>query len=594
MLALAAPGAPWLPPAQTLAARTNGVAPLAVFFDASGATSAVSAVPFHELDFTWEFDNPASGTWSTDGRSRNAAYGPVAAHVFTSAGVHNVRLTVRDIEGGTSVATTAITVADAGAVFAGTNTVCVSASGVFADTPPGALLVTTAAFNALQAYIRPGVRILLRRGETWTATSGLTINNLGPGLIGSFGAGPPPRVVALTNFTFFTFSNRVPSCDDWRVTELELDGNNFGGTIAVSVGGTARRILLHALNVHDVHAGFVFADSVLDYNNNNGYPGHTLHDQLAITECVVERVIGGGGGNGAYIAARRLSLQGCQMHDSTGAEHILRTPWIQGGVIAHNAMSWQSPVKHLIKMHAPGFFGSGLGYTQHTERVIISDNHFLGNGAWSVTPGPQNATSDERVRDLIIERNHFVHSNNVQVSLVIWAQQVSVRNNIFDVSDGQSGTGISVTRRGIEPASMDVRIFHNTAVARTTRNLTLASIAAVVTNVTVINNLVSGLGGGTFAVNSGTGSGYRAASNIATASPLFVTNAPVMPCDFMPQAGSPAVNAGTHVPVYHDYNLTPRPVMQYDAGAFEYVPEPLTGHVCATAAIVTLLHRRRR
>ncbi|NLF39938.1 PKD domain-containing protein [bacterium] len=590
-----APAAPWIPDAAAIAARTNGVAPLAVFFDASATTSEVTALPFHELDYAWDFGDPCAGAWETDGRSRNYEKGPVAAHVFVSAGTYNVQLTVRDMAGGVASRTIPIVVMDTDAAFPGTNTVCISASGDSTGAPAGALQVTSASFTAAQPYIRQGARILFRRGETWVATAGLSIVALGPGMIGSFGAGAPPRIVATNNLTFFSFSNRVPKCDDWRVADFELDGAQFAGSSACGAGGTASRLLLLRVAAYDVHGGFSFPNSILDYNNANGYPGHTLYDQIALAGCSVRHLVGGSGGNGGYIAAQRFSLQGCEMHDSTGAEHVLRMPWIMNGVIAHNNMSRQSPVKHLIKLHAPGYTNAGLGYLQYTERVIISDNRFVGNGAWSVTPGPQNSSGDERARDLLIERNHFVHSTNVQVSLVIWARQVTVRNNIFDVTDGASRTAISVSRRGIEPASTDVRIYNNTAYTGT-GNVTLVSIAAVTTNTTVINNFVAAPAGGATTINSGTGVNLAASHNLGTASPGFAGAPPVAPEDFTLLPVSPAVNAGTDAAVFDDYFLNGRPFnATNDLGACELVPEPfMPALAAALAAVLTRGVRRGR
>jgi len=64
-------------------ARTSGVAPLAVFFDASGTTDiGVTTRPFHDLEYTWSFGDPGSGTWASGAQpgvsSRNSATGPVA------------------------------------------------------------------------------------------------------------------------------------------------------------------------------------------------------------------------------------------------------------------------------------------------------------------------------------------------------------------------------------------------------------------------------------------------------------------------------------------------------------------------------------
>lgn len=46
------------------AARTSGVAPLYVNFDATGTTSTASTNPTHELLYSWTFDDAGAGNWA--------------------------------------------------------------------------------------------------------------------------------------------------------------------------------------------------------------------------------------------------------------------------------------------------------------------------------------------------------------------------------------------------------------------------------------------------------------------------------------------------------------------------------------------------
>src|SRR4030066_531277 len=166
-------------------ARTSGVAPLAVFVDASGTTDiGVTTRPFHDLEYTWSFGDPGSGTWASGAQpgvsSKNSATGPVAAHVFETPGTYPVTLTVFD---GTNTATTntTITVQDPDTVFAGTNTICFSTSGTFTGCPAGATQTTTSNFVTAIANQTTNKRLLFRRGETFTAASTAAITVTGPG-----------------------------------------------------------------------------------------------------------------------------------------------------------------------------------------------------------------------------------------------------------------------------------------------------------------------------------------------------------------------------------------------------------------------------
>src|SRR6185295_12922369 len=99
--------------------RTSGVAPLAVFFDATGTTSTGTTKPFHELGYQWNFGDAAT-TWATTGAPKNSATGPIAAHVFESPGTYTVTLTVTDgVNNATASAT--ITVSNPNTVFSGLN-----------------------------------------------------------------------------------------------------------------------------------------------------------------------------------------------------------------------------------------------------------------------------------------------------------------------------------------------------------------------------------------------------------------------------------------------------------------------------------------
>lgn len=87
------------------ASRLSGVAPLAVFFDATATTATATTRPFHDIEYKWNFGDPAGSpvngtTWTNGSRagasSRNAATGPVAAHVFETPGTYTVALTAFD------------------------------------------------------------------------------------------------------------------------------------------------------------------------------------------------------------------------------------------------------------------------------------------------------------------------------------------------------------------------------------------------------------------------------------------------------------------------------------------------------------------
>ena len=85
--------------------------------------------------------------------------------------------------------------------------------------------------------------------------------------------------------------------------------------------------------------------------------------------------------------------------EGTQGEHLVRTPWIDRGVLSSNDFGVAPQPRHLLKIHAPKFNQGGVGFHRHTEQVVISDNVFRSDGGhqWSVAIGPQNALYDETI-----------------------------------------------------------------------------------------------------------------------------------------------------------------------------------------------------
>ena len=159
--------------ASLVAARSSGIAPLYVHFDATGTVSPQTARPFHEVRYTWDFGEttgPGIANWGKGAQltSRNTDEGPIAGHVFETAGTYTVTLTCRDgVNTKTATTTITVTAADAATEFLTTNTVCVSTSGNFTGAPAGSTNVTTSDLATALANLTGSVkRILFRTGTS--------------------------------------------------------------------------------------------------------------------------------------------------------------------------------------------------------------------------------------------------------------------------------------------------------------------------------------------------------------------------------------------------------------------------------------------
>jgi hypothetical protein len=550
--------------------RTSGVAPLAVFFDTVGTTGDAAARPFHDLGYCWDFGDPDAGSFATTGFSKNQSRGPVAGHVFEKPGSYAVTVNARDAEGRVASREVTIDVDDPEDTFSGSDTLCFSASGDFEGCPAGADQVTATSVGELDSYLAPRKRLLLHRGETFSGGP-LRVNVQGPGVIGAYGSGHVP-IVSTTAAAFYV-SDSDPDFSDWRIMDLEVDGQGGADSRAVEVQGLATYLTLLRVVAHDVGGGFHAGDSIINYWNNNGSPGHDVIDGFTIADCTLYDLAGGGGHNFSYIAAHRLLLLGNSYTNSTGGEHVVRTPWIDRGVIAHNVLGQAPQPRHVLKMHAPGFTTANtVGEGKYTERVLISDNRFdcSGGTQWCVALGPQNDTSDERLRDVIAERNYFGPGEGTSVALLVWAADVSVRDNVFH--RGTFPTCVEVGTRGVEPSPTRVTLVHNTCFSEVASGHRLVSVGSVTGDITAFNNLVVG---GTSPVVASGAELMRLtdeANNLLLGSADFADPALDSFQDFALPAGSPAIDAADAAhQTFWDIAGTPRPLgTAPDCGAFEY------------------------
>jgi hypothetical protein len=545
--------------------RVSGVAPLYVFFDATATTAQATSRPFHELEYRWDFGDTASGSWTSNpdlpNLSRNAETGPVAAHVFEAPGTYTVNLTVLD-GAGAATNSVQITVSDPDTVFAA-NTLCVGNALPVAGSggcPAGATVLASSDFDAaINNNIASRKRILFRRGDTFTSSTSADITLNGPGLIGAFGSGAAPRVdMTGNNRAIQLSSGSTPTIKDWRVMDLEMNGNSGAATEGFHAEGGIDQVTLLRLNIHHVHYGVQLSPDVPDYYNSNGSPGHRLWDQFAVVDSTIRTIIGGQGGYGSFIGAQRFAYMGNLVSDSTQGEHILRTPYVIKAVISHNDLSNPLPTKDVVKLHALLY---GVSPTAFTELVVLSDNKFTGGAGvdWVVAIGPQNAQLDERVRNVIVERNWFAPHPSQTNALMVWAQDVTVRNNIFNLTGTSIREGVKVERRGIEWAPANVHVYNNTFYSGSTGGF--SPITFVLGNGMVAKN---NLGYAPLSTSGAMISGTATIANNTTnagilLSPGFLGLTPVAPADFVLGVTSPAINAGTAVPVFSDFFRLDRP-----------------------------------
>jgi len=332
--------------------------------------------------------------------------------------------------------------------------------------------------------------------------------------------------------------------------------------------------------MRNVVSGFHTSGSVTDYYRSSG---HRIHNEFAIVDSTVEFTPAG---YSAFVAGHYLSLMG----NSFGNGTPTRFPLIVKAVISNNTLFNAAATKELIKLHAPTNCDStitpGCNYTNDTfplvnvysndgvntfgysENILISDNKLVSGNVsdYIMTLGTQNGSSDERVRNLILERNWLIAGTGTQMVMGIMSRNVTVRNNICDVSLATKGSRcFNVGKWGIEPPPDVVQIYNNTVYSSASGSVQGVLLMPESTNVTARNNLgYTPAAGGSIMVDGTPGGGY-AGSNNSTNSQMRSTNPSFIgplntPAGFKPNCTGTTYpcGQGISVPVWSDYLSVPQ------------------------------------
>lgn len=536
------------PTALPFASPTDGVAPLAVFFNAGLADMAGTDIlqpadnDYATFHYSWDFGDPGSGTWSTDGRSKNVDLGFTAAHVYENPGIYTATLTLTDNLGIQHLYQAVITVT---ALVGNTFYVSTSGSDLNTGSDPASPWQTVA--KAI-ANAGTNTRIRFKRGDTFTTDGGHFITSPGPGILDSYGAGAKPVIQMTGQGGGFAVYN-----NDWKIMDLDLIGSGPGDQafgIYFKVSSSVQRTVILRVSARNFRVGLGW--SIID-----GVPSH---DTNAIVDCSTTN----NDVNELFVGSVRLMLQGTVSQNPVNS-HVARVWQAHRGVINHNIFRDPSSTRHSLKLHGPGY-GSGAPPTMF---VTVSDNQLRG-AVWTAVIGPQDDFSDQRVSQIILERNLVTSVSNGQTGFILQGWDIVVRNNIFDGSATSSyWTACDALHEGVVPPPGRIKIENNT-VFRSGAGAEGHgfSFSTDSFGMTVRNNLVSFPSMTTKSLIGSSGSGLVLENNLFTDTPGFVNAAGG---DFHLTGGSAALNAGVAtVDVREDMNRTARPQgAGIDIGAFE-------------------------
>lgn len=575
-----------------VASRNVGVAPLSVFFTAGFSNSSVSNREFHDLEYSWDFGDALSGNWETSSRSKNSEKGPVSSHVFEMPGTYTVNLSIRNETGVIDTDIFTILVLDPNEVFSAERTTCISDvnNNNFEGCPTGANQVVSDNISIMSNYVESGRRILLHRGSVWTQNGTIPFSSRVTTIqIGAFGDCQTPTTQGICsnapyiNVTGTSALFNIERTRDLRITDISLTGSST--TAGVTTGVTdIQQLLILKLKT----SGFSTAIGWSHWRTSDT-------DRIAensITSCNLSDF----NDYGVFIGSERLSLLGNIIYNSA-VTHVSRVWNSYQGVIGHNILSGSSLTnsngRHALKFHGPkeitevGTYNEtgGLGLHFQSKFTMISNNIFGGSGPWPVSVGPQDTGSDERLSDIIIEKNKMLagygvqNSTPVQIGLMFEGRYITTRNNILDGTGGATSyTGISVARRGVEPTPLGNRIYNNTIYNNdVVRNgATGIRVDGSAVDTFIRNNLVSfpNVTVGLQSLVSDNSGSSVFDYNLLENSSDFVdpnNNVPTLR-NFSLLSTSPAINQGIIVPVFDDFLGLDRTQDIYSLGAYHYSP----------------------
>lgn len=546
-----------------VASRISGMAPFAVFFEATDSTDTLGrSINSHGLlgndilEYTWDFGPGTEG--DVGGRYFSGFNG---AHVYETPGDYGVLLTVREASGQAS-----LTLRVTAQPFSGT-TYYVSAAGNDANngtSPATAWKTYNKAFNAIRnnRIVRPGDHVLFRRGDVFNYSSSSHLGSARNVLIAAYGTGNRPRI-QYTGSSIGAVAIQG-GANAISIVDIIIDGNN----VAHAAYGSDNRLFLRML--------------FTNYNNIPIYADGTFIVDSVLTNAIKQNM---------FHLGSRLALINSEF-GPVQREHNLYGALIDRAVITGNY--WHDARGAGIRIAA--------GANRDSRNIVISGNELARIASPIELKVTEPGVSD-RVRNVLIERN-YVHGW-VWIADLGGHTDVIVRNNLLDrLVLRVDRVGWSNPRRGVQGLRFcnntltyggtgaaikietsdhsDVQLFNNIIQANNGASGILvleivvpSGVAGVASDYNLFDLPNQGSNPRAFRIG---GTNYTLAEwqanfsqdiNGLMADPLFN---PASPSGLELLPGSPAIDRGQTLPlVYEDYSSPPirRPAGAYDIGAFE-------------------------
>lgn len=618
-----------------------GIAPWLVWFNAtatSDSSIAANRTTFTDVTYTWTFgDTGASGTgtWAygsnAGNNSKNYATGAVAAHLYELVDLsgdttYQPQVSAQDKAGNsaTCLLPTVTAYDPAGANgFPGTATTCIAATTTpvagSGGCPTGAAVQMQPNANAALSGDLSGRRILFKCADQFTInavqTHGLTYR------IDAYGSctGNPAAAQGTSGYPSFTDTGTTGeivigtgsasvAANDFTISHLDLEGSgsgNYEQGIQPQAGYNFTQGAFNSLYINANSACLQYFSSIQWGTLNSVCTGMRLMVAMFVNDSENQCVngshsynCGAGPGQPVYVGVNYNALLGNYASGAgaigTNDTETFRVSACRLCIFSNNTFTTAYRGGATFKMHngQPGSQAEWIG--QYTELIEVSDNLYIGtSGAQQVEICPQNIQTDERLANIVFERNIVAGSNGGIAR--ICAMNAVARDNVFNgVVSGAMPYGVVFSRRGVEygyiPSGMSVTTctsgsnsgynycsgnsgapfngsapqyddaFNNTFYGVSTAGVGFVPDTWIqaANQSTAINNMAYKSGGGIATVsNSGTGNTTtpNTANGSTGSSPAFVNagGAPDVIASYQPTAN---YSGATGVPVIYDGNLS--------------------------------------
>jgi hypothetical protein len=470
------------------------VAPRLIKFSAKNTTSSETTKPFRDLIYYWDFgDTDTTSTWPTHGgvmpaRLRNRFKGPVAAHVYETAGTYTWRCWALNPVTDTIVSTSgSVTILSPDSVYPTTNTICFANSGQdFVGAPSAASQITTASFNTAMSSAGNWKRLLFRRGGTYSITSIPSAANFTGLSIGSFGSGADPIINLSASTRLMTVTDSI----GLRIYDLDVHGQSNASTECIT-SGKATDLLILRVDCQDLDSGlggFVFEETGVG----------KLSDLVGIVDCNCIHLGGGGAGaNWVFAYCANMCILGCRFEDSTGREHVCRLQHSPDSVIAYCHFKDPATGRGCLTVRGPIWTGSGNGTVPagtYQEYINVYSCLAEGSNAGLFGSGSSADNQDQRIRHEVWDSCIGLVKIDINLAASFKLDYVVVRNcAIIMIGDpligNLNGFFFGHNSNAREPGHVGARFYNCTVVGatatKTIYGVQIGGEVAVVTGVTV-------------------------------------------------------------------------------------------------------------